>query len=49
VEEFIKMGTSKQLRISRGASLVKDFKTLMGVLQDNFEIKQAWRLEADSN
>lgn len=47
VEEFIKMGTSRQLRISRGASLVKDFKVLMGILQDNYNLKQGWRQELD--
>ena len=29
--------------ISRSASFLKDFKVLMGILQNNFEIKQQWR------
>jgi hypothetical protein len=32
VEEFIKLGTSKQMMISRSASFMKDFKILMGIL-----------------
>ena len=40
VDEFIKMGTSRQMRISRGTSLAKDFKVLMGILQNNYELKQ---------
>jgi hypothetical protein len=32
VDEFIKMGTTCQMRISRGASMMRDFKVLMGIL-----------------
>ncbi len=39
VDEFIKLGTQKQMMISRSASFVKDFKILMGILQNNFEMK----------
>jgi len=37
IDQLVKMGTSRQLRISRGISMVKDFKLLMSVLQDNYE------------
>lgn len=45
VENFIKLGTSKQMMISRSASFMKDFKILMGILQNNFEMKHQWRQE----
>jgi hypothetical protein len=45
VEDFIKLGTSKQMMISRSASFIKDFNILMGILQNNFEMKHQWRHE----
>lgn len=32
LEELIKMGSSRQLRITRGTSMVKDFRILMRIL-----------------
>ena len=35
VDEFMRMGMTRQM-VTRGVSMVKDFKLLMGVLENNY-------------